>query len=341
MKIRSNATFGYIEDINDKEEDQSFNAKALVGVVTEALPDKEREIQMYLAYRRDSDAQQVGDECYNAQPEKISNRTTRLVGDDRRTGKNMRRPYQLVAVDGVGGAKMKRLEEDKVTNDGEKLQVPGFVDLLEDLPEEFTFSEPYNGAKYQLAEATDFSDERRVPIGGRRPFASFIGRKVRRYFESTNPKQREDMTPVEGVVERYNPAAKLFRIRYASQRVGDDAEDLDLMTLQDVLIMGKQYGDARADWGKTRDERTRAGTFLAIFEEALEERRYSKVHDSDECENKQRDQGKCYNASTPGEKVLYDDEPRNMKELIAHPERAEVQKGGDDEIQSSLTNRLE
>jgi len=36
-------------------------------------------------------------------------------------------------------------------------------------------------------------------------------------------------------------------------RVGDDAEDLDLMTLQDVLIMGKEYGDARAGWGKTRD----------------------------------------------------------------------------------------
>ena len=101
---------------------------------------------MYLAYRRDSDAQQVGAECYKAQPEEKSKRTTRLVGDDRRTGKNMRRPHQLVAVDGVGGAKMKRLEEDKLANDGEKLQVPGFMDLLEDLPEEFTFSEPYNGA---------------------------------------------------------------------------------------------------------------------------------------------------------------------------------------------------
>ena len=88
------------------------------------------------------------------------------------------------------------------------------------------------------------------------------------------------------MVERYNPAAKLFRIRYASQRVGDDAEDLDLMTLQDVLIMGKQYGDARAYWGMTRDERTRAATFLVIFEVALEERRHSKVHDSDRCENK-------------------------------------------------------
>ena len=84
---------------------------------------------------------------------------------------------------------MKRLEEDKRADDGEKLQVTGLVDLLEDLPEEFTFSESYNGTKYQLVETTDFSDEHRVPIGGRRPFARFIGRKVRRYFESTNPKQ--------------------------------------------------------------------------------------------------------------------------------------------------------
>ena len=76
------------------------------------------------------------------------------------------------------------------------------------------------------------------------------------------------------MVERYNQSAKLFRIRHASQRIGDDAEDLDLMTLQDVLIMGKEYGDARADWGRTRDERIRTVTFLSIFEETQEERRY-------------------------------------------------------------------
>ena len=161
------------------------------------------------------------------------------------------------------------------------MQVPGLIDLLEDLPEEFTFPEPYTGAKYQLAEATDFSDEWKVPLGGRHKFARFIGRKVRRYFESTNPRRRKDMTPVEGVVERYNQSAKLFRIRYASQRISDDAVDLDLMTLQDVLIMGNEFGDARADWGRTKDERNRAATFLAIFEEAQEERRFSKLHDSD------------------------------------------------------------
>ena len=89
-----------------------------------------------------------------------------------------------------------------------------------------------------------------------------------------------------------------------SQRVGDDAED------------------------------------LTIFEEDLEERRYSKVHDSDRCENKQGDQGKCYNASTTGEKVLYDDEPRNIKELLAHPEREEIQKDGDDEFQQLIDQQV-
>jgi hypothetical protein len=62
VKIRNNATFGYIEDINDEneEEDQPFDAKTLVSIVTEALAEKERDVQMYLAYRRDDgDAQQA------------------------------------------------------------------------------------------------------------------------------------------------------------------------------------------------------------------------------------------------------------------------------------------
>ncbi len=240
----------------------------------------------------------------------------------------------------MGGAKQRRLEEDKRSTDGEKMQVPGLIDLLEDLPEEFTFAEPYSGAKYQLAEATNFNDERKLPVGERQKFARFIGRKVRRYLESTNPRQRENMTPVEGVVERYNQSAKLFRIRYASQRIVDDAEDLDLMTLQDVLIMGKEYGDARADWGRTRDERNRAAVFLAIFEEAQEERRFRQLHDSVQVGNKTDEQGRCYNADASGEKVLYDDEPRNMKELLAHPERDEIKKSGDAEIQQLIDQKV-
>ena len=64
VKIRNNATFGHIEDLYDEneEEDQPFDVKTLNGVVTETLADKEREIQMYLPYHRDSDAQHVEDE---------------------------------------------------------------------------------------------------------------------------------------------------------------------------------------------------------------------------------------------------------------------------------------
>ncbi len=108
VKICNNATFGYIEDINDEneEEDQSFDVKTLVGIVTEALDKKEREVQMYLAYRRDdSDAQQAETECYKVKPGEKEKRQRRLTGDDRRTGKNLRRPHQLVSFDGVGGAK--------------------------------------------------------------------------------------------------------------------------------------------------------------------------------------------------------------------------------------------
>jgi hypothetical protein len=79
--------------------------------------------------------------------------------------------------------------------------VSELIDLLEDLPEEFTFAEPYSGAKYQVTEATDFINERKLSVGGRQIFARFIGPKVRRYFESTNPRQRVDMSTVEGVVE--------------------------------------------------------------------------------------------------------------------------------------------
>ena len=74
--------------------------------VTEALAGKEREVQMYLAYPRDEgDAQQTEADCYKVHPDEKKKRKTRLTMDDRRTGKNLRRPHQLVAVDGVGGAK--------------------------------------------------------------------------------------------------------------------------------------------------------------------------------------------------------------------------------------------
>jgi hypothetical protein len=100
--------FGFVEDINseNEEEDQSFDAKALIGIVTETLSDKEREIQMYQSYHRgDDETQQEGHDCYKVQSTEKKKRKTRLTRDGLRTGKNLRRPHQLVAVNDVGGVK--------------------------------------------------------------------------------------------------------------------------------------------------------------------------------------------------------------------------------------------
>ena len=48
-------------DLSGHISDQSFDAKTPVGIVTETLADKEREVQMYLAYHRgDDEAPQSG-----------------------------------------------------------------------------------------------------------------------------------------------------------------------------------------------------------------------------------------------------------------------------------------
>jgi len=47
-----------------------------------------------------------------------------------------------------------------------------------------------------------------------------------------------------------------------------------------------------------------------------------------------------YNDNTSGEKVLYHNEPRNMKEGLAHPERDEIKKSGDAEIQQLIDQKV-
>jgi hypothetical protein len=73
--------------------------------------------------------------------------------------------------------------------------VPGLIDLFEDLPEEFKFAEPYTGAKYQLAEATDFSDQWKVPVGGRTNLLDLSGAKLGATLNLLTRDRREDMTP--------------------------------------------------------------------------------------------------------------------------------------------------
>ncbi len=125
----------------------------------EARADKEREIQLYLECRRDCEksegVQAIGQDVAISLPVvKIKvRRPTKLVGDDRRTGNNCKKPYRMVAMDGDGEANHRRLEE-RSSVETEPMVHPEQVDLLEELLEKMTFSRPYEGARYELAECT-------------------------------------------------------------------------------------------------------------------------------------------------------------------------------------------
>ena len=92
------------------------------------------------------------------------------------------------------------------------------------------------------------------------------------YFDSLNLSSRADMTAHEGRVVKYDSVSRHFRVKYSDGFRGGDEEDLDLATLEGVLVMGEKYGDKREDWAKTRDEKLRAEVFMAIYEEALMEK---------------------------------------------------------------------
>jgi hypothetical protein len=150
------------------EADDEFTLAAFTSWMLEGRAEKEREVQLYLSYRRDSEmacdtveSQNTGVRLPVIKVKGIpvhndkTRRPTRLVGDDRRTGNNRKRPHRLVAMEGDGESNHRRWEE-KHKIETEPMSHPGHVDLLEELPEEMTFSPSYEGERYELAECTDF-----------------------------------------------------------------------------------------------------------------------------------------------------------------------------------------
>jgi hypothetical protein len=335
-----------IDDVDMQllDDEGGVTLAAFTAWVMEARADKEREIQLYLEYRRDCEkseiAQAMGQDVAISLPAaKVKvRRQTKLVGDDRRTGNNRKKPYRMVAMDGDGEANHRRLEE-KSSAETEPMVHPGQVDLLEELPEEMTFSRPYEGARYELAECTDFSQEQRVPSGVKDPFGRFAGRKVRRWFDSTNPKERHKMTASEGVVVKYNKQRATFRIRYQGFDRKMDVEDVDMATLEDILIMGPKYGDQRAEWGKTRDECRRAAVYAAIAQESWEEIVHNNVPLGNGAEELELGGAECY-AAVEDQPVIFDDEPRNPSELARHPEREAILVSAGKEIDQLIEQEI-
>jgi hypothetical protein len=317
-------------DQPEDEDGNVFDGKALALVVKQAKAEREREVQLFLAY--DREAVSVSGKCGAASDAIVCTavgkengkpkRQTRLKGDERRTGKKMLDPTRIVSSARDGVACHERLDE-KVVDEKIEMTNPNHLDMLEGWPEEFSFEQPYPGAKYEIATCHDYSQEAITPSGVKDPYSRFVGRKVRKYFESTNIKKRHRMQAVEGIVEKYMKGKRLFRIRYDDGDSSTDREDLDLAALEDVLIMGKAYGDSEANEGKTRDEVRRAEVYNAIFLEAQEEIFHNAVPDPELEKLLANGSALCF-AATPGEKPVYDDEPRTAKEVDAHPEREAI-----------------
>ena len=126
------------------------------------------------------------------------------------------------------------------------------------------------------------------------------------------------MTASEGVVVKYNKQAATFRIKYQGFERKMDVEDVDMATLEDILIMGPKYGDQRAEWGKTRDECRRAAVYAAILQESWEEIVHNNVPIGTRAVESEWGGAACY-AAAEDQQAIFDDEPRNPSELAKHP----------------------
>jgi hypothetical protein len=118
-----------------------------------------------------------------------------------------------------------------------------------------------------------------------------------------------------------------------------DVEDVDMATLEDILIMGPKYGDQRAEWGKTRDECRRAAVYAAIAQESWEEVVHNNVPLGNGAEESELGGAECY-AAVEDQPVIFDDEPRNPSELARHPEREAILVSAGKEIDQLIEQEI-
>jgi hypothetical protein len=118
-----------------------------------------------------------------------------------------------------------------------------------------------------------------------------------------------------------------------------DVEDVDMATLEDILIMGPKYGDQRDEWGKTRDEYRRESVYTAIAQESWEEIVHSNVPLDSRAKELELGGSECY-TTVEDQPVIFDDEPRNTSELAKHPERESILVSAGKEIDQLIKEEI-
>ena len=259
---------------------------------------------------------------------------TRLLGDERRTGSTKANRGRVIS-EKIGGETIdSKMEFNSIDYDAEIcMEDPKSYGMIELAPPEFRFEKLYEGAKYEVAVAVDFSNEDIVPKDTVHSHRRFIGRLVRKLFQV---KPGLTLKPFEGEVKSFSEDRSLFKIIFSDA----DKEEWDLQELMDHLVMSKSKGDPDEDDGWTRQEK-----MDALYEEAVhlifvEEAFYGKDTTLDEykgihemSENYLAHQIHEAFVIDKSRAVIYDDEPRWPSEVMSHPERQEIEQAAKVEMQ--------
>jgi hypothetical protein len=118
-----------------------------------------------------------------------------------------------------------------------------------------------------------------------------------------------------------------------------DVEDVDMSTLEDILIMGLKYGDQLSEWGNIRDECRRATVYETITQESWEEIVHNSVPLDHGPEESELGGAECYD-TVEDQTVIFDDEPRNPADLERHPEREAILVSAGKEIDQLIEEEI-
>ena len=298
--------------VAEDEDEQEVNLGTFYLAWREAKAEKERELQE--------------EQLYAVRNKEIKLAKTRLIGDERRTGKPKARVGRIVSDNVNGDTVSERLEFNKEDIDADiTMEDPKDYGVIEPAKPELRFVKPYDGAPYDLAVAVDFSNEDLVAKETEHSHKRFVGRRVRKRFETGNGKLPKSF---EGVVKSFSEDRSLFKVIFSD----GDHEDMDMEELSDHLIMSTKYGDAKEDEGMTRAERIEMLTSKVLFGYWAEELIHHRVPEKETWKKLPNKAEKSFSIDKTRE-VIYDDEPRFPAEVLRHPEVKEIQEASRAEMQ--------
>ena len=209
-------------------------------------------------------------------------------------------------------------------------------------PVDMNVMEPYTDAKYGIAIPVNFETE--VDRKVEHPHKRFLKRAVRKEFEVKCDGKVAIKKAFRGTVTSYSADRALFRIDFED----NDWEEWDFEELRMNIVMDVKYGDRKDDHGLTRNEKIaerQSRAMLAAYEEEL----FQQLAPSDlklfgkESDDEARSRvtnARAFAAAVTkgtaivaGQEVIYDDEPRNFKEVKEHPEVVAILEAAGIEIQ--------